>query len=414
MSRSVVLAAGLALSCLVLTAQAGDWPWWRGPNFNGIAEDGQTPPTEWSGTKNVIWKTKIPGRGHSSPTVVGDKVFLASADERQQKQAVLAFDRATGKQLWLTEISQGGFPKTHEKNTHATSTVACDGEKLFINFHHNDLITLAALDLDGNKLWSKDIGTYAPRLYEYGYAPSPLIYKDTVIISAEYEKGGFIKAFDRSSGNELWKLTRPLTLSFSSPVIANVAGRDQLFISGGNLVSSYDPSNGQQIWSVQGTTMATCGTMVWDGDSVFASGGYPDPQTIAVKADGSRQVLWTNNTKCYEQSMLAKDGYVYAVSDQGIAFCWRGTDGKEMWKSRLQGPVSSSPILVGDTIYSTVENGTTFVFKANPEKFEAIARNKLGDEGFATMAVCDGQIFLRTATGSGPQRTETLYCIGNK
>jgi outer membrane protein assembly factor BamB len=152
--------------------------------------------------------------------------------------------------------------------------------------------------------------------------------------------------------------------------------------------------------------------MVWDGDLVFASGGYPKAETICVKGDGSKQVLWTNNQKCYEQSMLATGGYVYAVTDQGIAFCWRGSDGQEMWKQRLQGPVSSSPVLVGDTIYSTNEQGTTYVFKANPQRFEPIAQNQLEGEGFATMAVCGNRIYIRTATGNGGQRQESLYCIG--
>jgi hypothetical protein len=394
------------------TAKPGDWPWWRGPNFNGIAEAGQDVPLEWGDSRNLLWKVRVPGRGHASPTVVGNRIFLSTADERSPSQGVVAFDRETGKQLWLTPISQGGFPKTHPKNTHATPTVACDGERLFVTFHHHDKLTLAALDLDGKRLWTEEIGPYAPRLYEYGYAPSPLLYRDNVILCADYEGGGYLVSHDRATGKRVWRSKRPVSYSFSSPVVATVAGKEQLLLSGCAVVAAYDPATGAELWSTPGTTMATCGTMVWDGDLVFASGGYPQAQTICVKADGSGRVVWKNNVKCYEQSMLAVKGYVYAVSDQGVAYCWRGADGREMWKQRLSGPVSSSPVLAGDAILATVEDGTTYVFRANPEKYEAIARNKLGDEGFATLAVCGNRIYLRGATGGGNSREEWLYCVG--
>lgn len=422
MSRTVLL--GLFLLVLsfnsqlwaeVAKAKAGDWPWWRGPNFNGVADEGQDPPVKWSESENILWKVSIPGRGHSSPIIAGDRIYLTSAEESAQRQAVLAFERESGKQVWLKQVSQGGFPRTHAKNTHATSTVACDGERLLATFHHHDKLTLAALSLEGELLWDVEVGPYSPKLYEYGYAPSPLIYEKNVIIAADYEKGGYLVAYDRATGKQAWRTKRPLSYSFSSPVIATVAGKDQLFMSGCDLVSSYNPKTGKDLWNVKGTTMATCGTMVWDGNLVFASGGYPVAQTLCVKADGSKQVVWTNNTKCYEQSMLAHKGHVYAFTDQGIAICWRGSDGREMWKQRLAGPVSSSPILCGDRIYATNEQGTTYVFRASPEQFEPLGENRLGEEGFSTMAICGGKIYLRTAsrTGAGG-RQESLYCIGTK
>ncbi|MBX3437312.1 MAG: PQQ-binding-like beta-propeller repeat protein [Planctomycetaceae bacterium] len=398
----------------VTEAQAGDWPWWRGPNFNGVAEVDKQPPIEWSARENVIWKTPVPGRGHSSPTIVGNRIFLATADEDRQQQGVVAFDRETGEQVWVTEISSGGFPKTHPKNTHATCTIACDGERLFVVFHHHAKLTLAALSVDGKKLWARDIGSYDPRQYEYGYAPSPLLYGSTVIVAADYEKGGYLAAHDVTTGDVVWKTDRPKLLSFSSPVVAHVAGRDQLLISGCERIAAYDPATGNELWHVPGTTMATCGTMVWDGDLVFASGGYPDSETICVKADGSAKIVWQNDQKCYEQSMLAHDGYLYALTDKGVAYCWRAADGQEMWRERLAGPVSASPVLAGDTIYQSIEKGTTFVFKANPEKFELLARNQLGTEAFATPSICDGRIYTRVAQGSGANRKEFLYCLGEK
>jgi hypothetical protein len=378
-----------------------------------VAVPGQQVPKEWSSTQNVLWRVDVPGRGHSSPTVVGDRILLATADEATQTQGVVCFSRVDGRQLWLTPLSRGGFPKTHPKNTHATPTVACDGDRLFVTFHHHARLTFHCLDLEGREVWSRELGGYDPRKYEYGYAPSPLIYGHTVIVAADVDDGGFLVACDRETGKEIWRTARPQGYSFSSPVVAHVAGREQLLISGINQVAAYDPRTGKQLWTTPGTTAATCGTMVWDGDLVFASGGYPKAETICVRADGSGTVVWTNNQKCYEQSMLATGGYLYAVTDQGVAYCWRGSDGHEMWKERLQGPVSSSPVLVGDTIFATNESGTTFVFKANPERFEGVARNQLENEGFATMAVCGNRIYIRTATGNGANRRESLYCIGN-
>ncbi len=399
-------------SLLSATLDVGDWPEWRGPQSNGVAAADQDPPVEWSASKNVIWKTKVSGRGHSSPTVVGDRIFLATADEDNQKQGVIAFDRQTGEQLWITEISSGGFPKQHKKNTQATGTIACDGERVFVTFHSHQKITLAALSVEGKKLWSKAIGAFNPQLYEYGYAPSPILYGSTVIVAADYEQGGWLTALDRATGDEVWKTKRPSMLSFSSPVVANVAGREQLLISGCGLVASYDPKSGKSQWEVQATTMATCGTVVWDGDLVFASGGFPKPETVCVKADGSKEIVWTNSQMCYEQSMIVADGYVYCVTDKGVAYCWRGSDGQEMWKERLRGPVSASPVLVGDTIYQSNEGGTTFVFKANPDQFEEVAVNRLGDESFASPAICGGRIYLRVADKSGSTRQEYLYCLG--
>lgn len=390
-----------------------DWPWWRGPSRNGIANDVPVP-TKLSDTQNVAWKVEVPGRGHSSPIVVGDRVFLTSANEKQKVHSILAFDRANGKQLWKIDVNQGGFPdKNHAKNTEATPTVASDGERLFATFYHHDTVGAFCLDLDGNKIWEKEVCRFRPRTYEYGYAPSPIIYQNTVIVSAEYDGDSFITALDRKSGDKAWQTKRPTMITFSTPVIAHVAGKDQMLISGAQKISSYDPTNGAPLWTADGTTLATCGTMVWDGDIVFASGGFPKAETLAVKADGSGTVLWHNNQKCYEQSMLAHDGYVYALNDNGILFCWRGSDGKEMWKERLKGPVSASPVLAGGNIYWANELGTIYVFKPNPKKFEKVAESKVGTDSFPSPAICGGQIFLRVGTGAGDKRKEWLYCFAN-
>ena len=390
-----------------------DWPWWRGPTRNGIAVQNQTPPTQWSATENILWQTPVPGRGHASPIVVDRQVFLATADEGQQLHQLVAFDRATGKQNWLVELSSGGFPaRNHAKNTEATSTIACDGERLFASYYNHDTMTAHAVDLTGKVLWKKTVGPFRPKRYEYGFAPSPLIYRNTVIIATEYDGDSAITALDRATGEQVWRTKRPSSISFSSPVVCHVAGRDQLLISGIEMIASYDPATGKELWTTPGTTAATCGTMIWEGDIVFASGGYPKAETLAVKVGKQPEVIWKNRQKCYEQSMIVHQGFVYGLTDSGVLYCWQATDGKEMWSQRLRGPISSSPVLAGGNIYWANEQGTMYVFKPNPNKFELVAENKLDDEGFASPAIVGSQIFWRTAKMVNGKRQELLYCIG--
>lgn len=390
-----------------------DWPWWRGPTRDGKS-DSQAVPTEFGEEKNLLWKTAVSGRGHSSPIIVGTQVYLATADESAQTHSVVAFNSQTGEQQWSTQINQGGFPaRNHPKNTEASPTIASDGERLFITFYHHDSVGLTALKLDGNIDWQINAGHFRPQKYEYGYAPSPLLYRNSVIIAAEYDGESFLAAFNRSNGKELWRTKRPANISFSSPVVTKIAGKDQLLISGAEHIAAYNPANGKELWNLPGTTHATCGTMVWEGNLVFASGGYPKPETIAIDAS-TKKVLWTNGQKCYEQSMIVVDGYLYGLTDNGVMYCWRAKDGKEMWKERLEGPVSASPIYAGGHIFWANELGSLYVFKPNSEKFELVSENHIGDSSFASPAVSDGKIFIRAATDESGNRQEYLYCFGVK
>jgi len=396
---------------LIVAAFGGDWRGWRGPDGNGVAAG--AAPLRWSAEDNIVWRTAVPGRGHSSPIVVDDQVLLTTADEESQTQSVVCFDRITGEQRWQTEVSSGGFaPKIHNKNTHATPTLTSDGERLYGTFSHHQSVQLVCLDLQGKLLWSERTGGYVPARYKFGYAPSPLLYNNQVIVASEYEKGGFLAAFNRSNGKELWRTPRGEFNNYSSPVIAHTDQRDQLLLSGGAKVSAFDPGSGKLLWSCPGMWDVTCGTVVWNDELVFASGGYPKNGTMAVRSDGSEEIVWTNPVKCYEQSMLLHQGHLYAVSDAGVAYCWVAKSGEEKWKARLVSPISASLVLAGDHIYATSERGETVVYQANPDRFKEVARNRLGDESFASPAVCDGKIFLRLADHSDGSRKEWLYCIG--
>ena len=389
-----------------------DWPAWRGQRHNGISNS-HSAPTSWSDTENVVWKSPIPGRGHSSPVVCGDQVILATALEGEQQQLVMAFDRATGSENWRTLVHEGGFPsggKMHQKGTHANGTVACDDKYIFTAFLNSDSIIASAIDFDGNIAWQTTLGAFNSK---FGYAPSPVVYKSLVIFAADNQGGGYLAAVHRRTGKVVWRKARSLSSSYSSPVVANTSGRDQLLISGGYEVCSYDPSNGDLLWSCEGTTDATCGTMVWNDSMVFASGGHPDKHTLAVRSDGSGEVVWSTRVKIYEPSMLLVGNELYAASDNGIAYCWDAETGKLHWKKRLGGSFSASPVFCDGKIYVPNASGTTFVFKPATNGYEQIAKNQLGDDAFASPAICDGQIFMRVGSRHSGDRQEMLYCLGD-
>ncbi|MGY8688492.1 MAG: outer membrane protein assembly factor BamB family protein, partial [Verrucomicrobiales bacterium] len=318
-----------------------DWPWWRGPSHLNKAAIGAQPVTEFSDSKHVLWKAPVSGRGHASPTVMGNRIFLATSNQDKGSQSVVAFDRDSGKQLWIHDVNTGGLPgKIHAKNTHASSTIACDGERLFCVFYNNNSLQVTALGVsDGEPLWDERLGPYAPKRYEFGFAASPLIHGDHVIVLGDSEEGGFLTALGREKGNRVWTTDRPKEMNFSSPIVAKLADSEQLIISGCSRIAAYDPITGKALWeSKEAFTDVTCGTVVWEGDLIFASGGFPKPLTIAVRA-GTGETVWQNKKKSYEQSMLIHKGYLYTINDTGIAYCWRASDGEEMWSERLKGPI---------------------------------------------------------------------------
>ena len=391
---------------------AADWPAWRGPTTNGIAAESKAP-IEFNETKNVAWKTPIPGRGHSTPTIVGERIVLLTADEQVKVQSVLCYDRKTGVQRWRVDLHKGdaGWDKsTNRKNTHASSTVASDGTRLFVVFLHDKALMATALDLDGKQLWQTKVGDYVSH---HGYSASPFIYKDTVLVSGDHkgEGGGYLASLKRESGEIVWKNSRPAAPNYPSPIVYHVSGRDQILMAGADIVASYDPGTGKELWRTKGTTTECVGTVAVDGNLAFASGGYPDSETVAVKTDGGG-VAWKNKVKVYVPTLLTRDGYVYAVNDGGVAYCWKAATGEQMWNGRVKGGYSASPILVGDLLYTASESGIVTILKASPKEFEIVAKNQVGSDVFATPVVCGGQLFLRVGKSEGGKRQEYLVCIG--
>ena len=388
-----------------LQARPNDWPWWRGPTLDGKSPDAD-PPLNWTEQKNILWRTPLTGRGHASPVVYGDHIYLANADEVKKLLVLECFARADGRRLWTKVIHQGELMHRHTKNSHASATPACDGRRLYLVFITGDALWVTATDLAGNLLWQKEAGKFVS---QHGYGSSPVLYGDMVIVAADNAGPGYLVALRRDTGDVVWRTPRSDSTSYSTPIVAQVAGRPQLLLSGIGQISSYDPATGERLWFAKGPTDVTACTMTHDNDLVFVTGGFPGKEIQAIRADGSgdvseTHVVWRTKTGVsYVPSPLVDRGLLYIVNDQGIATCFEATTGKVHWRKRLGGNFTSSPVLAAGKIYVSNEEGTTLVLRAGTE-FEQLAENKLPDGQFATPAIIGNRIYVRG--------TEFLYCVG--
>jgi len=417
-SAKRVTAASLLMAAFCFSAAVADeWPAWRGPQGNNHAAPGTRVPIQWdlNTGQHIRWRAKIPGRGHSTPLVIKDGIFLTTADTKQQTQSLVKVDPRNGQLLGNWVIHRGTLPSTiHPHNSHASPTPAFDGENLFVVFHTDDAIVLTSTTTEGQRRWQKRVSDFRPSSFQFGYGASPLVEDRLVIVAAEYDgpESG-IYAFDTATGKLVWKIPRPVNLNFASPIAATLAGRRQLLIAGAEMVTSYDPLTGRLLWKVDASTEAICSTVVWDGRRVITSGGNPDSGTWCVNGDGSERLIWKNPHKCYEQSLLAIDNFVFAVTDNGVVVCSRTSDGAEMWKERLfGGGISASPLLVDNRIYIASEDAVVYVIDASPTRFELFAKIPCGDSLFASPIAVNDRIYLRTGIGSGDDRQEYLLAIG--
>lgn len=413
-SLAATVCASLAFVLSAPAASSGvnpaaDWPAWRGPTGDGIAAPGQEPPLRWSETENVLWKSPIPGRGHGTPTVVGDRIYLATADNQiRNHQSVLCLDRHSGKRVWQTYVhNDKADPGNHANSSAASSTLACDGRRLFISFLNAGAVWTTALAMDGKVLWQQKICDFVTH---QGYAASPVLHGSLVLIAADHKGGGVVAALEQETGRLVWSEPRPQHHNYTTPAILQVGGRTQMVLAGAKVITSLDPTTGRKLWEVDGSTEECVVTAVTDGTRIFVSGGYPRNHTVAVRADGT--TAWENTVRVYVPSMIQKDGHLYATTDAGMAVCWKSDTGQEIWKERLGGDFYASPVMVGDRIYATNLRAKTFVYEATPRGFKLLAENQAGDEAYASPVVCGSRIYLRVAD-RGDDRQEFLYCIGN-
>lgn len=387
-----------------------DWPWWRGPNHNGIAPASARPPRLLD-PEHLKWKVAIPGRGHSSPCVVGDRVVLTTADEKAQTQLVLCLSRKDGQQLWQTKLFEDSFGHTNKKGSQASASIASDGRRFFACFFAHGSVWTTALDLAGKKLWEREICHFTSH---QGFGASPTIHGSNLIVAAD-NKGvgkGCLVALDRASGEVVWSQDRPVKPNYTSPIVLTVNGKEQLLLAGCDQMASYDPKTGKQLWTAEATTTECVGTAVVSEGLVFASGGYPKHETAAVKADGSGEVVWRNGVRVYVPSLLAFEKHLYTVTDDGVAYCWEAATGTERWKGRLGGGFTASPILAAGAFYFANEQGVVTIVEATPEKLQKIASFKVGDQIMATPSFSGTEVFIRSTT-HGDVSQEFVFCFEN-
>ena len=397
---------------------AHGWPLWRGPNRNGVAP-GADPPVVWSAERNVVWRTPVPGRGHSSPCVSDGRIYLTTADGAAGTQSVLAFDADTGEPLWDRRVSRGGLPTSgvHAESSHASATPAHDGERVIVAFLHDGRVWASAHTPDGERAWGEvDVGPFVP---QFGYSPSPTLFGPLAIVAGDSEGVAWLAALDRATGTVRWRVDRGGTAGHSAPLCVNVGGRDLIVLAGQRRLAAYDPADGSLVWEEPGLARTVAGTAVHgvasDGTPVLvASGGYPEQETLAVTTDGdTARVLWRNDLKAYVPSPLLADGLLYLVADDGRTRCLDALTGDQRWQARLRGSrFRPSPVWAAGRVYVTSNDGRTTVFTATGDLFEPLAENPLGDECYASPAVVGDRLYFRVAEGSGGDRRETLVCVG--
>jgi len=245
LNRSIqaITVVALLASANICLAQENEWRSWRGPNKNGVAEN-QSPVTTWSETENVLWKIPIPGRGHSWPIVHENLILLTTSDVEAQTQSVVCVDRNKHEIVWQKVVNEGNFnPKIYPTNTHASPTVACDGKRVFALFNNNDQNQVTALDLDGNVLWQTFVAKYST-MYPFGSGASPILHDGLLYVPNDTHGECAIIALDPESGKEVKRIKRGIFSSYSTPVVADIAGKTQLLISGGSKVASYGAVEG--------------------------------------------------------------------------------------------------------------------------------------------------------------------------
>lgn len=388
-------------------AGAEEWPEWRGPRLDGSSSESNIP-TYWSATENIKWKTPIPGKGHSSPIVWDDRVFVTTCLEDKQERMLLCLDRESGKVLWQNEVLKSPLEHKNKLNSYASATPATDGKSVWVAFFQIPRIELACYDFDGKEIWRKSPGEFHS---VHGFCSSPILYHDLVILNCDQDSpAACIVAYDRNTGEEKWRTSRPnQTRSYCTPIICNVAGRDQLILSGSKCVASYDPASGKQLWIMDGPTEQFVASPVVTDGVVFITGGFPTYHLVVIDPDGAgnithSKILWHEHgsVASYVPSPIAAGDWFFVCSDGGLATCWEARTGKEMWKHRLGQHHSASPVSAGGNLYFTADNGDTYVFKAGPT-FELLSQNPLGEEVRASPAVSHGELFIRGV--------QNLYCI---
>jgi outer membrane protein assembly factor BamB len=410
--RLVSSALAVSLLAVASPARAEDWPGWRGPRGDGTSAEKQVP-VQWDATKGegVAWSAEIPGEGHSSPIVLGKRVFVTSAMPAREERLLLCLDRDSGKELWRRTVLTSPLERKHRENSYASSTPATDGKRVFVSFLDGDNAVLAAYDLDGKQQWVVQPGVFHS---QHGFSSSPVVFEDKVIVNGDHDGDAWIAALSREDGHTIWKIDREnKTRSYCTPIIRDLAGRTQMILSGSKCVASYDPRNGKRHWIIDGPTEQFVASIVYNAkhDMLFMTGGFPAHHILGIKPDGQgnvtdTKIVWrTNKGVSYVPSPISEGDYFLVVSDGGVASCFHAATGEMYWQERVGPHAHSSIVSANGLVYFTTDDGATTVVKPGPT-FEVVAHNALGEPTESSPAISEGHVFLRGA--------KHLYCLGAK
>ncbi len=403
------LLPALALILAALPLRAENWPCWRGPRLDGTSLERELP-TRWTSTENILWKTELPGSGHASPIVWGDRIFTVTALAETEDRQLLCVDRQNGALLWQTTVLQAPREQVHRLNTHASSTPATDGERIFTAFLDVREVVVAAHDFAGKERWLKRVGPFASK---HGFCSSPILFKDKVIVNCDHDGDGYIVALARTDGRELWRIARPnQTRSYCAPLIPEAAGKTQMVLAGTKCVTSYNPNDGQLIWEIDGPTEQFVASLVFNerANLFFLTAGFPEHHILAIRPDGvgnvtATHIAWrTKKGAAYVPSPISAGDYFLMTSDSGTGECFQAATGEVLWEERL-GEQHASLVSANGLVYFLNDTGVMNVVRPGA-KFDLVARNELGERTFASPALSEGRLYIR-----GERH---LFCIGTK
>ena len=429
------LAVALLVLCLPFLLTQGDadaepnWPHWRGPNENGLVHEGN-PPVTWNESTTIKWKAEIPGMGHATPLVWGNRIFVQTAMQTDQKveaesparrppppylfrYAVLALDRETGKVLWEKTVREAQpHEGMHPTSSYASTSGTTDGERLYAYFGSQGLY---CLDLDGNLKWDRDFGDQRIRA-SFGEGNSPTLHGNTLLINWDHEDDSFLAALDKRSGEELWRVARDEPTSWTTPCVVDRGGKAQVIVPGTGRTRSYDLSTGKLIWECAGLGTNVVPMPVHANGVVYVTSGHRSPAMQAILLDkakgdiaGTDAVLWSisENTPYVSSPLLYGDRLYFVSNRNAILSCYNAKTGDILFgPEKLEGMkgVYASFLGVDDRVYISDLGGTTLVIRNSPE-LEVIASNKIDESISASPVVVGDELYLR-----GQQH---LYCIAN-
>lgn len=391
----------LAAAFIASPARAREWDRFRGPDGAGHADASTTLPAQWT-DKDYEWKIDLPGVGHSSPVVWGERVFVTGADEDATKRILLCVRATDGQTLWQREWPSHSFKK-HNFNSFASCTPAADAERVYVLWSTPEHFNVLALDHDGKDVWTRDLGPYKA---EHGGGASPIVYEDLLIVPNDQDGPSSIVALDKKTGEVRWKTPRKATrFSAATPAVYRPGGGDPpqlVFTSLSHGMTGIDPKDGHVIWEVPDAfSLRTVSSPVVGPGLVYGSCGEgpKGKNLIAVRpgADGKKAEVAFNVTQDapYVPTSLVKGALLFAWSDGGVVTCLNAATGQVVWRQRVPGDYFSSPVLAGDHLYNISKSGDVICLAAG-EKFEKLGQTKLGELCHTTPALSHGRMIIRT------------------